>query len=48
MDRKHGNTLVRILRAEYGAGFAPSMPDRARLPDVLQRLDCLPQPVSAR
>jgi len=39
ISRKHGNTLVRTLRKIYGPGFAPGLPDTAKLSDVLHKLD---------
>lgn len=39
ISRKHGNTLVRTLRAVYGAGFAPGLDGNAKLSDVLATLD---------
>jgi hypothetical protein len=39
ISRKHGNTLVRTLRSQYGAGFAPGFKDTDKLADVLESLD---------
>ena len=36
---KHGNTLVRTLRAIYGRGFAAGYPDTEKLSDVLLQLN---------
>lgn len=39
VSRKHGNTLVRTLRRIYGAQFAASEPETAKLSEVLEELD---------
>lgn len=39
IGRKHGNTLVRTLRAVYRAGFAPGFDSDTKLSDVLGTLD---------
>jgi hypothetical protein len=39
ISRKHGDTLVRILREVYGAWFAPGCADDDKLSDVLHKLD---------
>ncbi len=36
--RKHGNTLVSVLRRIYGEAFALGEPESAKLSDVLARL----------
>ncbi len=39
ISRKHGNTLIRTLRKNYGRGFASGCADEAKLSDVLAKLD---------
>ena len=39
INRKHGNTLIGTLRETYGSNFAHGESDRAKLADVLHRLD---------
>jgi hypothetical protein len=39
ISRKHGNTLVGTLRQMYGADFARTFPETAKLSDVLHQLD---------
>jgi hypothetical protein len=39
MSRKHGNTLIGTLRKHYGPWFAPGCADKARLSDVLDKVD---------
>ena len=39
ISRKHGNTLMHTLRKAYGPGFAPGFADRAKLGDILRKLD---------
>ena len=36
---KHGTALIRTLRAIYGPGFAPGVPDSTRLIECLDQLD---------
>jgi hypothetical protein len=39
ISRRHGNTLVSVLRRIYGETFAAGEPESAKLSDVLARLD---------
>jgi hypothetical protein len=39
ISRKHGNTLIRTLRKDYGASFATGCSDDEKLSDVLRELD---------
>jgi hypothetical protein len=39
ISKKHGNTLVRILRKVYGTTFAAGQAETAKLSDVLQYLN---------
>ena len=39
ISRKHGNTLIGTLRKIYGAGFAASFKDDAKLSDALAMMD---------
>ena len=39
IGRKHGNTLVGTLRKTYGERFAPGCAERAKLSDVLKKMD---------
>jgi hypothetical protein len=39
ISMKHGNTLICTLRETYGSNFARGESDRAKLADVLHRLD---------
>jgi len=37
--RKHGNTVIEVLREVYGRHFAPGCLGSARLADVLDQID---------
>jgi hypothetical protein len=39
ISRKHGNTLIRILRKIYGAGFAQTFKDDVKLSEALAMMD---------
>jgi hypothetical protein len=39
MSRKHGNTLIRTLRKQYGKDFAFGCADDIKLSDLLHKLD---------
>ena len=39
IGKKHGNTLVRTLRAIYGQNFAPGFAPETKLSDVLHAMD---------
>ena len=39
IGRKHGNTLAGTLRKTYGERFAPGCAERAKLSDVLKKMD---------
>ena len=39
VSKKHGNTLIRTLRAQYGQHFASGCGDEEKLSDVLHKLD---------
>jgi hypothetical protein len=39
ISKKHGNTLISILRETYGLDFARRESDTAKLGDVLHRLN---------
>lgn len=39
ISHKHGNTLVRTLRAIYGQGFAAGYPETQKLSEVLLQLN---------
>jgi hypothetical protein len=39
ISHKHGNTLVRTLRAIYGRGFAAGYPETEKLSEVLAQLN---------
>lgn len=39
ISRKHGNTLLRTLRAIYGASFVAGLPDSMKLSDALATMN---------